>query len=170
MDLDIANKLQNQGCSYCGGPLHHADYPRVPFGIAPPLRAYYQKRLSLCCGKCRKRSTPPSVRFFGKYRIPEPWLVLISALQGSVNEKRCAKIKKYFGVAVSSLTWKRWQQWWRALFTKTLFWQEAQGHCFPKAHVFPRALLILFQGSLEQQLCYLLKFLSPLTAGVLRAV
>ena len=80
IDFEFSNKIQQGGCPHCGGKLHQADYPRSPLGLPQILRSHYQRRLSFCCADCRKRATPPSVRFFGRRWYPAPLLVLISAL------------------------------------------------------------------------------------------
>jgi hypothetical protein len=170
IDQELADTLQQQNCPRCGKTLHHADYPRSPFGIPPCFREYYDERLSYCCGNCRKRHTPPSVRFFGRRWFPMPFLILISALQSGINDWRLSQVKRYFGVSISESTWKRWRRWWRDTFPGTGFWVQAKGHCFPSGGPLPRALISLFQGNLEQKMIPLLKFLSPITAGVFRAV
>ena len=91
IDQDLAKGIQQQGCPRCGGALHHSDYPRSPCGVSPPFRKYYEDRLSFCCCLCRKRITPPSVRFFGRRWFPAPLLTLVSALDVGINEWRCDK-------------------------------------------------------------------------------
>jgi hypothetical protein len=170
IDKDLSAKAQEAGCHYCGGPLHQADYPRSPCGISAPFRGYYDKRLSYCCGTCRKRNTAPSVRFFGRRRFPMPFLLLISALQSGINDWRREQIKRHMGISISDSTWKRWRRWWREVFPGTLFWRGAQGHCVLFHGPHPRALLSLFKGNIEQKIIHVLKFLTPITAGILRAV
>jgi hypothetical protein len=53
----------------------------------------------------------------------------------------------------------------------TLFWKQASGLIPPLdlQRSFPRALLAFFQGKLEEKVCSLLQFLSPLTRGGLQA-
>jgi hypothetical protein len=172
IDQDFIEKTKEKGCS-CGGRLHQADYSRSPFGIPPSLRILYETRFSLCCDTCRKRITPQSVRFFGRRWYPAPLLILISALMLGINERRLNQVKRHFDIVVSESTWKRWRRWFRESFKETLFWQQAQGFAIkaigtPK--LFPRALLDLFSGSIEEKLRLLLQFLSPLTGGILRAV
>lgn len=172
IDRELAEVQRLQGCQFCGGVLHLSSYPRSPFGIPAQFREYYEERFSFCCDDCRRRTTPPSVRFFGRRWFPAPLLVLISALLGKINEQRLEKLKDLFGVIVSESTWKRWRRWWRDAFTKTSFWNQNKGFflfseepCF-----FPHTLLIHFQGGLFKRLCHALRFFSPMTAGALRAV
>jgi hypothetical protein len=117
--------------------------------------------------------TPASVRFFGRRWYPGPLFILISAFIREVTESLLRQIKGYFGILITASTLKRWQQWWCERFPTTLFWQQAKGlvpPLDPDLHrSFPRALLNLFQGKLEERTCSLLKFISPLTRGGLQA-
>ena len=173
IDQESANQAQQQGCPYCGHALHQANYPRSPFGLLAAFRDHYDKRLSFCCDTCRKRTTPQSVRFFGRRWFPAPLFMLISALMLGPNERRCAQVKRHFGMVVSEATWKRWRRWWRESFMATKFWQQAKGLVtsgLGTSRPLPRALLDLFQGAPAKKMRLLLQFLAPLTGGILRAV
>ena len=173
IDQEIADKVKQKGCLCCGNKLHKANYPRSPVGLPSQFRKHYDERLSFCCDICRKRTTPQSVRFFGRRWFPAPLLILISALTLGINERRLAAVKRHFGITISESTWKRWRRWWRESFTATLFWQQAKGLVpitIETNKSFPRVLLDVFQGVLEEKIRLLLRFLSPLTSGVLRAV
>ncbi|SRR6266568_1823791 len=173
IDQELAKNIMEKGCRHCGGKLHLADYPRSPVGIPPPFRHHYDERLSSCCSTCRKRTTPPSVRFFGRRWYPAPFHLLVSALAQGINERRLAQVKRHFGITVSESTWKRWRRWWRECFASTSFWRREQGLA-PSIDmtnkIFPRVLLDAFQGTLEEKMCLLLRFLSPMTGAILRAV
>lgn len=173
IDHELAELKRLEGCPFCGGVLHLSSYPRSPFGLPVQFREYYAERLSFCCNDCRRRTTPPSVRFFGRRWFPAPLLILISALLGGANEYRIEKLKALFGVVVSESTWKRWRRWWREAFTKTSFWTQNKGHFLfsdEESDFFPRTLLMHFQGDLMDRLHRALIFFSPMTAGALRAV
>ena len=47
------------------GPLHQAHYERKPRD-APLIWMEEKSRFSFCCGHCRRRCTPASVRFLGR--------------------------------------------------------------------------------------------------------
>jgi hypothetical protein len=173
MEQDLANQTQQRGCPKCGRKLHQANYPRSPVGILARFRDYYKERLSFCCSKCRKRMTPPSVKFFGRRWYAAPLFILISALACGISEYRLAQVKRHFGINVTESSWKRWRRWWRELFVATTFWQQAKGLVPSVLEInktFPRALLTVFQGTLAQKTCFLLKFLSPLTQGVSHSI
>ena len=171
IDRELAESTQQQGCS-CGGRLHQSNYPRSPFGLPAEFRAAYDERFSFCCSNCRKRTTAPSVRFFGRRWYPAPLLLLISALMTSISDNRFDQIKRHFGITVSESTWKRWQKWWRAAFIETRFWKKARGSIpeYKKPVTMTRRLLNAFEGLIDNKMILLLRFLSPITAGNLRAV
>jgi hypothetical protein len=173
IDQDMAREVHQRGC-HCRKKLHQSNYPRSPVGISPVFRSYYCERHSFCCDICRQRTTPPSVRFLGRRWFPAPFLILISALKLGINERRLEQVNKHFGITVSESTWKRWRMWWRDLFAATRFWQQAKGlvpiTLLEGNQSLPRRLLSVFSGAFEEKMCLLLRFLAPLTAGVLCAV
>jgi hypothetical protein len=172
IDRELAEKERRKGCCHCGGKLHQSHYPRSPLGVPIEFRFHFEERFSFCCFNCRKRSTPSSVRFFGRRWFPGPIFILISALMMGINERRLAQIKRHFGVVVSESTWKRWRYWWRKVFPTTEFWKSQAGLIHPDGikGVFPRDLLTMYLGGLAEQMTLLLQFLSPMTAGFLQAV
>jgi hypothetical protein len=163
IDQELANEMHTQGCCYCGGKLHQANYPRSPVGLPPPFREYYDERLSFCCDACRKRATPPSVRFFGRRWFPALLFILLSVLMLGINERRILQVKQHFGIVVSESTWKRWRKWWRKSFMETPLWQQVKS-LIPTIsfthHCLPRALLSAFRGLLEEKMLFLLRFLA----------
>jgi hypothetical protein len=172
IDQELANDALQKGCP-CGGKLHQADYPRSPIGMPSQFRHYYDERLSFCCAICRKRITPPSVRFFGQRWYPAPLHLLVSVLMLGINERRITQVKRHFAITVSDSTWKRWRKWWCDFFPSTPFWRREKGlaaNIDMTNKAFPRALLNEFPGVLEEKMCLLLRFLAPLTGGTLRAV
>ena len=173
IDQEVADSTQAEGCPCCGGQLDQANYPRSPFGLPPPFRSHYDERISFCCANCRKRVTPPSVRFFGRRWFPAPVLLLICILNLGINERRLAQVKRHFGITVSESTWKRWRRWWRECFELTPFWEANKSSVVTgiDEHTdLPRSVFVCFKGKLKERLCLLLRFLSPLTGGILRAV
>jgi len=171
IDRELAEATRQKGC-LCGGRLDRSNYPRSPLGVPAEFRSPYEERLSFCCATCRKRVTPPSVRFFGRRWYPAPLFILISALMVSINESRLKQIKRHFGITVSESTWKRWRQWWRDTFVETAFWKQARALIFKaqRRMTVTRRMLTAFNGTIDNKMILLLKFISPITAGPLRAV
>jgi hypothetical protein len=172
IDEEISEKMKQEPCVFCGAQLHQANYPRSPLGLDPSSRGHYDLRYALCCGKCRKRTAVPSVRFFGRYRFVAPIFLLVSLLKRAVTRKIISAVKRHLGIQVSLRTWKRWRHWWLNHFTSTSFWKQEKGtipiHCAEGA--FPRSLLQAFSCRLSERMPLILQFLSPLTAGINRAV
>ena len=81
-DTAIAEAVRAGGCPHCGARLHRASYPRKPRGVPAEHEKQFAVRLSLCCGRdgCRKRATPPSVRFLGPKVYVGIIVVIASAL------------------------------------------------------------------------------------------
>jgi len=165
IDQEFSEEIKQKGCPFCGEKLHQADYPRSPLGMPQLFRDLYERRLSFCCEVCRKRTTPPSVRFFGRRWYPAPLFILISLLTLGINKRRQTQIHRYFGINVSLSTWKRWRQWWEESFMTKPFWQKMNWIVPPlqRNGPFPRAFLEVFQGKFEEKMFLILRFISPLT-------
>ena len=175
IDEEIGLSTRLVGCNYCGGILHRADYPRSPIWISTELRVYYDERISFCCNnnKCRKRTTPPSVRFFGRIWVPGPLFIIISLLTDGISLRRIESIKRRFGIDIKLSTWMRWREWWLSKFPQTKFWQQNMGIVsinLKPDYPFPKTFLILYCGAIEAKILALIKFLLPMTGGVLRAI
>ncbi len=165
IDHAEADRVQSRGCDHCAGPLHQAHYPRIGFGVKTEYAHFYQLRLSFCCGTCRRRTTPKSVRFAGQRRFISSVFLLLSALRLSPSEARCETIARRYGVQISVSTWKRWRSWWQQL-PATSCWSFAKTRVgiLPLRRPLPKSLLAVFSGeTLMIRLVHLLRFLSPLS-------
>ncbi len=148
IDRDLAAEARAAGC-LCGGVLHSARYPRKPRGGPRGLGAAdYETRLSFCCAKegCRRRTTPPSVRFLGQRVYLGAVVVLVSAMEVGLTVQRAARLRDSLGVSLRTL--KRWRRWWRAVFVASPFWKQAKGRFTPPVDVaaLPTSLLKRFVG------------------------
>lgn len=166
IDRELAATAQARGCRHCPGGLDYADYPRKPRGGPADLPAAYEKRTSFCCARCRKRLTPPSVRFLGRRVYLAAVVVLASVLRQGPTPARVARLRELLGVRADTLA--RWHRWWRDVFVRTAFWKGARGRFGqPVADTdLPRDLLARFSGDSLSQLIALLRFLSPLTSSL----
>jgi hypothetical protein len=166
IDEDLAAQARLAGCA-CGGRLHSAIYPRKPRGGPAGPGTSGESRLSYCCARdgCRRRTTPPSVRFLGRKVYLGAVVVLVSALRQGPSPRRVRTLHELFGVGERTL--RRWRQWWQEVFVEGSFWQAAQGRFMPTiaAHELPRALAERFGAHSGDGLCRLLHFLSPITTG-----
>lgn len=166
IDQGFADEAHAEGCP-CGGRLHRANYARKPRGGPPDLGPEYGKRLSLCCALegCRSRRTPPSVRFLGRRVYLGAVVLLVSAMQGGITDRRAAELRELLGVSRRTL-W-RWRSWWRQTFPVSQFWKQERGRFLPPLHEssLPASLLERFSGAEERsRLTQTLSFLAPLTA------
>ena len=98
IDQDLAETARKNACS-CGGHLHCANYLRKPRGTPVQLPEPQCKRLSFCCDRdgCRKRVTPPSVRFLGPKVYLGAVIIVISAMRQGPTPLRVRELSKRFG-------------------------------------------------------------------------
>ena len=166
VDRDLAESARQQACP-CGGRLHRANYPRKPRGGPSDLPAAYLSRLSFCCGRdgCRKRVTPPSVRFLGRRVYLGAVVILVAAMRQGPTPRRVRELSELFDA--DRRTINRWRALWREHFPLTTFWKVARGRLLPtvKVDVLPRSLLEAFVRSEQDRDGWkkLLLFLSPIT-------
>ena len=82
VDQDLAEETRKKACP-CGGRLHSANYLRKPRDTPVQLPEQQCLRLSFCCDRdgCRKRVTPPSVRFLGRTVYLGAIVILIAAMR-----------------------------------------------------------------------------------------
>lgn len=165
LDEDQARAARSRGCS-CGGPLHQANYRRKPRGGPRDLPDECTVRLSLCCAVegCRKRTTPPSLRFLARRVYFAAIVVLVSALRDGTTVRRAAQLKRLLGVDLRTL--RRWREWWRSMFPVSSFWALARGRLIPAVEPcdLPHVLLDRFIGpTARERLVQILNFLTPIS-------
>lgn len=164
-DEDLAREAQAEGCTECGGRLDSAPYPRKPRGATSVLPKEYSSRLSFCCAQrgCRKRRTPPSVRFLGRRVYLGMTVVLTMAMQQGVTPVRARRLREVLGVSLRTLA--RWREWWLTAFAQSSFWKAAKALFMPPVDErgLPLSLLERFEGDEAGRLSSLLRLLLPLT-------
>jgi hypothetical protein len=106
-DHDLFLELKAKGCPACGAPLDTSNFTRKPRGSGEDESL----RLSLCCRRegCRKRLTPPSLRFFGR-RVYTRWVVILALDFGPALE---------LTIKISRQTLSRWRCFWREQLGET---------------------------------------------------
>jgi hypothetical protein len=165
LDEKIAEQVRDAGCAHCQGVLHSARYPRKVFGIHRGLLDEgYARRLSFCCSRegCRRRTTPPSVRFFGRRCFPGALILLVCALTQNVSRRRRARLAARFGV--SERTVERWRRWWCTTLPATPWWYSVRSRFVPppEAGQLPASLLARFGVSITaKSLIGALQWLAP---------
>ena len=160
VDADLTEQARAKGCLLCGGKLHRSDYDRKPRG--GPL---WDVRFSLCCAQegCRRRHTPPSVRFMGRRVYAGLVVVLVSAMIQGLKPERVKLLREALGIDRRTL--ERWRQWWLGLFVASSFWREVRARFMPPLchKTMPLSLCLSFEVERRDRLLHLLEFLAPIT-------
>jgi len=162
LDRQTAAEVGRGACPFCGGTLHRGDYPRKPRG--GPTDPAYRRRYSFCCAEpgCRRRTTPPSVRFLGR----KVYLAVVVLLCGCVLQgpapARVARLAQQTGISPRTL--RRWLRWWRRHFVLHDAWRASQGLLHPPVDEtrLPHSLLARFSPRPDPRVS-LLQFLAPWT-------
>jgi hypothetical protein len=166
VDQDLAEETRKKACT-CGGRLHTANYLRKPRGTPRQLPEQECLRLSFCCDRdgCRKRVTPPSVRFLGPKVYLGVVVILISALRQGPSPRRVRELSARFGADRRTIA--RWQIFWREHFPQTPFWKIKRARLVPLVEIasLPYSLVDAFLS--PHHICkgwtLLLRFLSPIS-------
>jgi hypothetical protein len=165
IDQDLAETARKQACS-CGGRLHGANYPRKPRGVRD-LPKPYRYRFSFCCERegCRKRATPPSVRFLGPKVYLGAVVILVAAMRQGPSPRRVHELSKLFDA--DRCTISRWRVFWSEQFPQTQFWKVARARLVPLVEMtaLPLSLLEAFLRGDDpcQEWGRLLRFVAPIT-------
>lgn len=131
-DARMAAAVAAEGCPYCRGPMHVANYERKPRGgVFAEAGEGFSLRHSLCCGRrgCRRRVLPPSLRFLGRRVYLEVVVLLAAAwLQVAESMRAAARCTR-----VSARTLGRWRRWWREEVPRSKWWEELRSRLVPPA-------------------------------------
>jgi hypothetical protein len=165
VDADLAEKVHLGGCLHCPGKLHRSDYKRKPRGRVKEGEELY--RDSFCCDQdgCRKRHTPPSVRFLGRKVYWGFIVVLVSAMRHGLAPERVRALRE--SLDLDRRTLERWRAWWLGTFVQSSFWKAARARFMPRIceETLPGSLCETFQTDRLDRLLELLQFLSPITTA-----
>lgn len=170
IDADLAAQARSGGCSVCRGVLHAASYPRKPRGVPEGLGAEFDRRHSFCCGSrdCRKRLTPPSVRFLERRVYTGVVVVLGAVMAHGLSRSRTRALGAALGVDARTL--ERWRHWWREVVPRTDFWTELRSRLDRPVDpaALPCGLLARMEGEgSAERLLGLLRLIAPLSHSVL---
>jgi len=156
-DWDIAQEAHEDVCKYCGEKLDWGDFARKPRG-----GGRWTKRHSFNCKRCRKRHTPPSVRFLGRRVYVGVVVVLVSAMMHGLSPPRVERLRQV--LKIDEKTLKRWRAWWLETFVESGFWKGARGRFMPglDEQSMPFSLVEAF-GANREGLIKLMEFISPIT-------
>ena len=165
IDADLAAGARAAGCPVCGGRLDVANYPRKPRG-AEGHGDDYDWRASFCCAVegCRRRRTPPSVRFLGRKVYVGAVVVLASALARGPTKRSVTKLSALLGITRRTLA--RWCRWWSTTFATSRFWESVRGRFVPavEATTLPASMLSRMTATGEEPtVIALLELLAPIS-------
>jgi hypothetical protein len=165
-DKEIAQRVAAAGCLVCGeGALHRSDYGRKPRGgLLAHAGEACVKRFSFCCDRegCRKRTTPPSVRFLGR-RVYLGAVVIVASMLARVLGS-AAEIRRVTGVPPR--TTRRWLGWWCGPFVSTSVFIAVRARLIGvDIAKLPASIVEQLPGSPTEQVHFMLAQLAPLTTG-----
>lgn len=166
-DEDLAAEVRESGCA-CGGVLHSARYPRKPRGGPGAFGRERAMRASFCCAEdgCRRRTTPPSLRFLGRKVFFGVVVLLLPILREGPTPERVQRLEARF--AVSRRTLYRWRHWWWETVSRSRWWQQQRGQFAGAIDKLPGCLLAAL-GDIEvipDRVVAALKLLASLPAGL----
>ena len=162
VDEERAAKVQASGCPHCGGRLHAGHFERKPRGIllepaTPPGR--FALRFDWCCGRCRRRTLPPSVRFLGRKVYVAVANALATVLVRGEDRGAVRLLRRELGASRSTL--RRWRAWWQELVGSPP-WQWLRGRLPVDLDEdgLPRSLLERLSGTCSERMLALLRLLA----------
>ncbi|MGA8364867.1 MAG: hypothetical protein WB709_10150, partial [Solirubrobacteraceae bacterium] len=161
----MAQQVAEKRCPRCEGPLHWGNYRRKPRGALIALAGETSVvRFSLCCGRegCRKRATPPSVRFLGRRVYLGAVVIVASIVALAVQGAR--ELRRQTGVP--SRTLGRWLGWWRGPFLGTeVFVTICARLIGVDVGRVPASIVDQLAGTGTERVRSMLAWLAPLTTG-----
>jgi hypothetical protein len=84
----------------------------------------FDRRFSYCCGQCRARATPESLRFLGRKVFLSAIVLLLPAVGRRLPAGVVACLRRALGPSARTL--RRWLAWWAEIFPQTPFWKVAR--------------------------------------------
>jgi hypothetical protein len=168
IDEAVAERVAAKGCRHCGGRLDRGDYPRKPRGglIARACEGE-TRRISLCCDRdgCRRRATPPSVRFLGRKVYVGAAIVMACVI---AHEMAAAAAQRASGVATRTV--RRWSRFWQSDYAQSEHFERERSRMSAPVdtEALPGSLWQRFTdhaGDPELGLMRLLGFAAPITTG-----
>jgi hypothetical protein len=164
-DEAVMRRVAAAGCPVCDGPLHRSDYDRKPRGaLIAPAGEEFVRRFSLCCGRegCRKRATPPSLRFLSR-RVYLGIVVIVASVV-ALAIRAAGEIRRQTGVPVR--TTRRWLGWWQGPFLGTeVFVSICARLIGVDVGRVPASIVARLPGTRTQQARTMVELLAPLTTG-----
>ena len=164
IDEAIVVRAGSEACRFCEGRLHRGDYDRKPRGgLLGAAAEGFTRRFSLCCAGegCRRRATPPSVRFLGQ-RVYVGAIVIVASVVALARTVASAATR---ATGVPARTTRRWLRWWRGPFVATPVFVEISARLVPavERHRLPTSILERLDADAPLRVQRMLAWLAPLT-------
>ncbi|MGH7345503.1 MAG: hypothetical protein ACREK4_11370 [Candidatus Rokuibacteriota bacterium] len=163
LDESIARRVAEARCAVCKGPLHCGNFARKPRGgLMARAGEAFVLRFSLCCGRegCRKRATPPSLRFLGRRVYLGAVVVLASLVAQALGV--ASAIRQATGVPAR--TTRRWLGWWRGPFVRTEVFIAIRARLIGvETALLPASILDRLPSAPEARVRTMLDLLAPIT-------
>lgn len=161
IDRDTETQAGQRVCRYCGDRLHRAYYLRKPRAPGIDLSAEFCMRPSFCCRRdgCRRRMTPPLLRFLGPKVYVSIVVVLLAAMTQGPSAKRLCAIEAEIGIAPRTV--RRWCHYWRKIFVTQSAWLYHRGNFMPPVdeNGLPRTFWAKFEQSAQEKLAAVFQLL-----------
>lgn len=165
IDEKIVVQCAARRCPLCRGPLHRSDFARKPRGALMAAGGEeFVTRFSLCCGRdgCRKRATPPSLRFLGRRVYLGAVVIMASVIAQALTTAKALRQ----ATGVPARTSRRWLSWWRSAFVLTDVFVNLRARLIGVVvEKLPASILSPLGDTPESQVRSLLHWLTPLTTG-----
>ena len=163
-DKETVRQVALGKCLACEGPLYRSDYRREPRGaLVAGAGEEMVIRFSLCCGRegCRKRATPPSLRFLGRRVYLGAVVIVAAMLAQALGAKEARR-----ATGVPTRTTNRWLGWWQNAFISTDVFMAVCARLVGVAvKDVPLAIVLRLGDTIEERVRRLLEWLRPLTTG-----
>lgn len=164
IDVAMANSIGEENCPHCSGPLHVANYIRSPAGHGDASDSSFLIRQGLCCGRegCRKRLTPPSALYLGRFRYTG--ITIFTALSLDPGSPELRKFQQEAGFSHQALG--RWRRWYVNLWS-TPTGRVILGYCIlcESSRRQFKKVLAQWTGSMLYMLVNWQLFINALTGG-----
>src|SRR5690606_18886777 len=120
-------------------------------------------RFSFCCGAegCRRRATPPSVRFLGRRVYVEACVIVASVVGTSLAQATARTVREATGVPARTVA--RWRSWWARGFVATPVFAQLAARFVGLTGPLPRAILERLAPPVVDRLDLLSRWLAPIT-------